>query len=67
MSLSKLKLGTKLFLGFGMMIVLIGIVTFIGTNRMALLNEKVNGIVQVRMPQMDMLYNIMRRCANSTA
>jgi len=60
MVFTKLKLGTKLLLGFGMMIVLIGIVTLIGTNRMALLNDKVNGIAHVRMPQVGMLYDIMR-------
>ncbi|MGO9533602.1 MAG: methyl-accepting chemotaxis protein [Syntrophobacteraceae bacterium] len=60
MSLTKLKLGTKLWLGFGLMLVLAGIVTFIGSSRMGLLNEKITGIVQVRMPQMSMLYDIMK-------
>src|SRR5208337_568591 len=60
MSLTNLKLRTKLLLGFGLTIVLVAIVTFIGTSRMDLLNDKVNGIVQVRMPQMNMFYEIMK-------
>jgi methyl-accepting chemotaxis protein len=60
MSLTKLKLRTKLLLGFGLTIVLVAIVTFIGTSRMGVLNDKMNGIVGVRMPQMVLLYNIMR-------
>ncbi len=60
MSLDKLKLGTRLWLGFGLMLVLAGIVTFIGSSRMVLLNDKINGIVQVRMPQMNMLYDFMK-------
>ncbi len=47
-------------LGFGLTIVLVAIVTFIGTSRMDLLNDKVNRIVQVRMPQMNMFYEIMK-------
>ena len=60
MSLTKLKLGTKLWLGFGSMLVLVAIVTFIGTSRMDLLSEKANRVVQVRMPQMNMFYEIMK-------
>ena len=60
MSLTKLKLRTKLFLGFGLTIVLMAMLTFIGTSRMGLLNDKVNGIAHVRMPQMVLLYDIMK-------
>ena len=60
MSLTNLKLRTKLLLGFGLTIVLVSIVTFIGTTRMNLINDKVNRIVQVRMPQMNMFYEIMK-------
>ena len=60
MSFTNLKLRTKLLLGFGLTIVLVAIVTFIGTTRMNLLNDKVNRIVQVRMPQMNMFYEIMK-------
>ncbi len=60
MSLTNLKLRTKLLLGFGLTIVLAAIVTFIGTSRMDLLSEKANRIVQVRMPQMNMFYDIMK-------
>jgi methyl-accepting chemotaxis protein len=41
-------------------IVLVAIVTFIGTSRIDLLNDKVIRIVQVRMPQMNMFYEIMK-------
>ena len=60
MSLTNLKLRTKLLLGFGLTIVLVSIVTFIGTTRMNLINDKVNRIVQIRMPQMNMFYEIMK-------
>ena len=60
MSLTKLKLRTKLLLGFGLTIVLVAVVTFIGSSRMVLLNDNINGIVQVRMPHMNMLYDIMK-------
>jgi methyl-accepting chemotaxis protein len=60
MSLTKLKLRTKLFLGFGLTIVLVAIVTIIGTSRMALLNDKINRVIHVRMPQMNMFYEIMK-------
>jgi len=60
MSSNKLKLRTKLLLGFGVTIVLAAIVTFIGASRMVLLNDKLNLIVQVRMPHMNMLYDIMK-------
>jgi len=60
MSLTKLKLGTKLWLGFGSMLVLMAILTFIGTSRMGVLNDKMNGIVEVRMPQMGLLYDIIK-------
>jgi hypothetical protein len=46
MSLTKLKLGTKLWLGFGLMLVLAGIVTFIGSSRMSLRGDEVNNAVQ---------------------
>ena len=46
--------------GFGLTIVLVAIVTFIGTSRMDLLSEKANRIVQVRMPQMNTFYEIMK-------
>ena len=39
MSLTNLKLRTKLLLGFGLTIVLVAIVTFIGTSRIDLLND----------------------------
>jgi methyl-accepting chemotaxis protein len=60
MSLTNLKLRTKLLLSFGLTIVLVAIVTFIGTSRIDLLNDMVNRIVQVRMPQMNMFYEIMK-------
>ncbi len=60
MSLTKLKLRTKLLLAVGLTIVLIAIVTFIGTSRMVLLDDKINGIVHEQMPQMNMLYDIMK-------
>ena len=60
MSLTNLKLRTKLLLGFGLTIVLVSIVTFIGTTRINLINDKVNRIVQIRMPQMNMFYEIMK-------
>ncbi len=60
MSWTELKLGTKLFWGFGLTILLLAIVTFIGASRMDLLDDKINGLVQVRMPQMNMLYDIMK-------
>ena len=60
MLLTELKLRTKLLLGFGLTIVLVAIVTFIGASRMVLLNDKINGIVEVRMPHMKMLYDIMK-------
>jgi methyl-accepting chemotaxis protein len=60
MSLTKLKFRTKLFLGFGLTIALIAIMTFIGASRMVLLGDKINGVVQVRMPHMNMLYDIMK-------
>jgi len=60
MSLSELKLRTKLLLGFGLIVVLMAIVTFIGTSRMGVLNDRMNGIVEVRMPQLVMLYDIIK-------
>ena len=60
MSLTNLKLRTKLLLGFGLTIVLVAIVTFIGTSRIHLLNDMVNRIVQVRMPQTNMFYEIIK-------
>jgi methyl-accepting chemotaxis protein len=60
MSLTELKLRTRLLLGFGLTIVLVAIVTFIGASRMVLLNDNINGIVQVRIPHMNMLYDIMK-------
>ena len=39
---------------------LMTMLTFIGTSRMGVLNDKVNGIANVRMPQMNMLYEIMK-------
>jgi methyl-accepting chemotaxis protein len=60
MSLTKLKLRTKLLLGFGLTIVLVAIVTFIGTSRMGVLDDKMNGIVEVTMPRMVLLYDIIR-------
>lgn len=60
MLLTELKLGTKLMLGFGLTIVLVAIVTFIGASRMVLLNDNISGIVETRMPQMSMLYEIMK-------
>jgi methyl-accepting chemotaxis protein len=60
MSFKKLKLRTKLLLGFGLTILLLAAVTFIGASRMVLLDDKINGLVQVRMPQMNMLYGIMK-------
>ncbi len=47
-------------LGFGLTIALLAIVTFIGASRMVLLNDNINTLVEVRMPQMSMLYNVMK-------
>jgi len=46
--------------GFGLTIVLMAIVTFIGTSRMNLLNDKMNGIAHIRMPHIVLLYDIMK-------
>jgi methyl-accepting chemotaxis protein len=60
MSLTNLKLRTKLLLSFGLAIVLMAIVTLIGTSRIDQLNDKVTRVVQVRMPQMNWFYEIMK-------
>jgi methyl-accepting chemotaxis protein len=60
MSLTQLKLRTKLFMGFGLTIVLLAVVTFIGASRMVLLDNNINMLVEVRMPQMTMLYDITK-------
>jgi methyl-accepting chemotaxis protein len=60
MSLTELKLRTKLLLGFGLTIVLLAIVTFIGASRMVLLNDHITELVEVRMPHMTMVYDIMK-------
>ena len=60
MSLTELKLRTKLLLGFGLTFVLLATVTFIGVSRMVLLNDNITGIAEIRMPQMNMLYDIVK-------
>ncbi len=60
MSWTTLRLRTKLLLGFGSMIVLMAVVIIFATNRMVFLNEKMDGIVQVRLPQMHTFYVLMK-------
>ena len=55
-----MKLRTKLLSGFGLMVVLMAILTLVATSRMSILNDKVDGVVQIRMPQMHTFYVLMR-------
>lgn len=55
-----MKLSAKLVSGFVLMIVMMAILAIISTTRMGFLSDKMNGVVQVRMPQLYAFYSIMR-------
>lgn len=61
MSFTELKLGTKLKLGFGIVLILLSIVAYVGINRIGFINSKVEQVATVRVPQLVHLYAIMEK------
>jgi len=58
MSLAKLKLGTKLALGFGLVLVLLAAIVGLAINRVTLLNASVDDLARNKMPKVNWAYDI---------
>ncbi|MBF0495143.1 MAG: MCP four helix bundle domain-containing protein [Deltaproteobacteria bacterium] len=58
--INRLKLGTRLGAGFGILLVLIASLACIGIARIALLNDKVVMIVKKDIPTLSLVYDVMK-------
>jgi len=58
MNFKSMKVGTKLLLGFGVILALMLVVGLIGYNRISLLNENITGIAGKRIPQLNVLHKV---------
>ena len=60
MSLGKMKLATKLALGFGLVLALLCLVAYTGFSRTTSLREDVTLLTKERLPQVEIIYSIMK-------
>ncbi|HEY5801894.1 MAG TPA: MCP four helix bundle domain-containing protein, partial [Burkholderiaceae bacterium] len=63
MNLAKMKVGTRLGFGFALVLVLLSIVTILGISRMAQINERLEGVVNVNNVQTRLIID-MRNLLN---
>lgn len=59
--LNDMKVATKLALGFGVLIIMLTIVSFIGISRMGQINESLDQVMEQRWPRAEMAYGIVER------
>ena len=64
--LNDMKVATKLALGFGVLIIMLTVVSFIGITRMAQINDSMNQVMEERWPRAEMANSIVER-ANTIA
>ena len=60
MKFSNLKLGTRLALGFGVVLVLLSILAYTGVSRLTNVTGAVDELTVTRVPQLEMMYRIMK-------
>jgi methyl-accepting chemotaxis protein len=60
MSLSKMKLGTRLVLGFGVVLVLLSLLAYGGVSRLTNVSGAVDELAVTRVPQLEAVYGIMK-------
>ena len=60
MNISNMKIGTRLGLGFGTVLVLLAMVVGLGIARLAALNDGMNNIVKQTYPKVEMAQNIIK-------
>jgi methyl-accepting chemotaxis protein len=59
MSFKNLKLGTKLGMGFGVVLILLSIVAFVGITRLSLITDHLNDIVTNKTPKVEWAHELM--------
>ena len=59
MSILRVKLSTKLWGGFGVVLALLCVLGYLGITRLASISNKVEDVAHIRIPQMVCFYNIM--------
>ncbi|MGA2404536.1 MAG: methyl-accepting chemotaxis protein [Syntrophobacteraceae bacterium] len=60
MSFSKMKLGTKLALGFSVVLVLLSVLAYTGTSRLTNVRGVLEELVGTRVPQLEIMYGVMK-------
>ena len=59
MSFTRMKLGMKLAMGFGLVLILLLVVAYMGISRLTTLSDVIEDIAVTRVPQLEMLHGIM--------
>ena len=59
--LNDMKVATKLALGFGVLIIMLALVSFIGISRMAQINASLDQVMEERWPRAEMAGSIVER------
>ena len=59
--LNDMKVATKLTLGFGVLIIMLALVSFIGISRMAQINASLDQVMEERWPRAEMAGSIVER------
>lgn len=60
-----MKIGTKLFMGFGVLIVLLGIIGFVSWSKMAVVEKGASNLAEAYVPEVTMAANIQRDTLNA--